>query len=201
MSQLPAEGLILDVGSCDADYLTEVGRPGRYVHRLDPRDCSGDGKPGLFYHSSLIGNALPASSYDAVLVLSTLEHIGLPCYGQMPFIQGDVLALTEIRRLLKPGGTAIVTVPAGRSKITNWYRQYSPADLRRLFRGWDATIEYWAWNGRSFEPTPESEIERFDYFDRHGPDEGAGAVAGVVACRPWPDSVVGVVTNPERRPT
>jgi SAM-dependent methyltransferase len=49
--------------------------------------------------------ALPAASQDAVLIVSVLEHLWQP-----------LETLVEIRRLLRPGGTALVNVPSWRGK-------------------------------------------------------------------------------------
>lgn len=183
LQQLPQAGRVLDVGSCEAVYLGVVQQPDRELHCLDPRDCSREVPAGaVFHHQSLIGNDLPRSSYDAVLLISVLEHIGLPCYEQVPFPGGDEAALAEVRDLLKPGAPAILTVPAGQSKIVSWYRQYSPADLRRLFADWDYRIAYWGFDGADYRPIEESDVEAFDYRERYDPQAGAGAVAGIVAC-------------------
>jgi hypothetical protein len=126
---------------------------------------------------SIIGNTLLPQSYDAVLVLSTIEHIGLPHYGQSPFPNGDLLALAEISRLLKPLGYVLVSVPAGRSQVTSWYRQYSPTDLRRLFAGWSTEITYWGYMAGKYQHIDEHDVEHFSYDYRHGAD----AVACIMA--------------------
>lgn len=184
LQQIPQSGRILDVGSCEATYLRVIQQVDRELHCLDPRDCSCDIPRGaVFHHQSLIGNTLPRGFYDAVLVISVLEHIGLPCYEQEPFPYGDRLALAEVRELLKPGAPAILTVPAGQSKVVTWYRQYSPADLHRLFDGWRHEILYWGFDGGGYRPIREDEVEQHDYRDRHDPGAGAGAMAGIMAWR------------------
>lgn len=184
LQQIPQSGRILDVGSCEATYLGVIQQVDRELHCLDPRDCSRNLPPGaVFHHQSLIGNTLPRSWFDAVLVVSVIEHIGLPCYEQEPFPHGDALALAEVWELLKPGAPAFFTVPAGQSKVVTWYRQYSPADLHRLFAGWRHEILYWGFDGRGYRPIPESEVETYDYRDRHDPGAGAGAMAAVTAYR------------------
>jgi SAM-dependent methyltransferase len=182
LQQIPQAGRILDVGSCEATYLRIIQQMDRELHCLDPRDCSGEIPQGaVFHHQSLIGNSLPRRWFDAVLVVSVIEHIGLPCYGQEPFPRGDAQALAEIRELLKPGAPVCLTVPAGQSKLMTWYRQYSPADLHRLFRGWRYEIRYWGFDGGAYHPIAEDELERHDYRDRLDDHLGAGAMAAIVA--------------------
>lgn len=182
LSQLPQFGVVLDVGSCDAMYLAAIPSSDRRLHCLDPRDCTQDIPPDVvFLQQSIIGNTLPRAFYDAILGLSTVEHIGLPCYGQKPFSGGDQLALVEFRELLRPGGRLVLTVPAGQSKISSWYRQYSPTDLEHLLVGWQSSVAYWGFDGSQYVPIPESEVTKYDYRDRYGKEAGAGAFAGIVA--------------------
>lgn len=182
LMHLPQTGTILDVGSCYATYLDSILQPDRKLHCLDPYDCSKDMPEGIVFHQeSLIGNMLPRAHFDAVLCISTLEHIGLPCYGQSPFLHGDELAVAEMWDLLKPGAPLIATVPAGTSKVMSWYRQYSPAKLYQLFQNFEAKFYYWALSNNRYEPIEEGEVERYDYRDH--PGAGAGAVAGIIAYR------------------
>jgi len=180
--QLPQSGLILDVGSCDATYLASIQQPDRTLHCMDPRDCRASIPVGAVFHGqSLIGNNLAPAHYDAVMFISVLEHIGLPSYDQDAFPDGDRLALAEVWRLLKPGCPAIISVPAGQSKIASWYRQYSTGALHQLFRGWRAEFTYWGFDGVRYQPIPETDVEEYDYRDY--PYVGAGALAGIVAYR------------------
>lgn len=185
LMQLPQSGVILDVGSCEATYLRAIQQSDRFLHCLDPRNCAGEIPPrAQFYPQSIIGNTLPRAYYDAVLMLSVIEHIGLPCYEQAPFPHGDQLALAEIWALLKPGCPLITTLPAGQAKVVTWYRQYSPAMLKQLFRGWRAEIKYWGFDGAQYHPIEEHQVEQFDYRDSpFHPTAGAGAFAGIVAHR------------------
>ncbi|PIR92499.1 hypothetical protein COU01_01435 [Candidatus Falkowbacteria bacterium CG10_big_fil_rev_8_21_14_0_10_44_15] len=66
----------------------------------------------------------PNGQFDAVLCLDTLEHI-----------RDDKLAIREIGRVLKPGGIAIVTVPAFmflwglQDEISHHFRRYTKKEL------------------------------------------------------------------------
>lgn len=182
LMQLPQKGTVLDIGSWSATYLDSIPTVDRKLHCLDPQECSDEiPSEAVFHHQSIIGNTLPRYAYDCVLLLSTIEHIGLPTYGQRPFAHGDLLTLAEVTQLLTPAGYVVVTVPAGISKITSWYRQYSPSDLQQLFRNWDAQISYWGVEDGVYTTIDESQVESFTY--RYGWDEigGAGAIAGIIA--------------------
>jgi hypothetical protein len=182
LMQLPQSGIILDIGSCDATYLRIIQQRSRILHCLDPRGCADEIPPdAVFHNQSIIGNDLPRAYYDAVLMISTLEHIGLPCYGQTPFPDGDRLALADIWSLLKPNSPLITTVPVGQAKVASWYRQYSPDDLRRLFTGWRTEISYWGYEASRYVPIAEEAVEQYDYRDTPYIGAGAGAIAGIVA--------------------
>ena len=182
LMQLPQKGLVLDVGSWSATYLESILTVDRQLHCLDPQECR-DTIPSnaVFHHQSIIGNTLPRYAYDCVLLLSTIEHIGLPTYGQRPFERGDQLTLADVAQLLTPSGYVVVTVPVGVSKITSWYRQYSPSDLHNLFRHWDAKISYWGFDDDTYTPIDESKVESYSYHYGWQAMQGAGAVAGIIA--------------------
>ena len=70
---------------------------------------------------------LPSASVDAVVLLNVLEHI-----------EDDGAAVSQMARVLRPGGIAVVEVPAGPDlydvydKYLQHYRRYRLVDLCRL---------------------------------------------------------------------
>jgi len=82
-----------------------------------------------------------AGAFDVVIASDVLEHI-----------ENDVAATLEIARVLKPGGTAIVTVPAHQWLFSqhdvaiHHFRRYSKTRLRDLLHHSDLRIRrlsYW----------------------------------------------------------
>lgn len=71
---------------------------------------------------------LPEESLEYVTALDVLEHV-----------PDDAAVVREFRRLLKDGGIAVVTVPAGMALWSDWdvalhhFRRYDRRQLRRLF--------------------------------------------------------------------
>lgn len=67
-------------------------------------------------------------SYDTVFALNVVEHI-----------QNDMLAITNCKKLLKPGGNLIILVPAFQALYNNFdkhlghYKRYTSSDLKTLF--------------------------------------------------------------------
>ena len=75
--------------------------------------------------------ALPfaPASFDAVVAVSVIEHIGIGHYGEPEAATGDRHAVRQLARILKLGGRLILTVPFGVSLTNHWMRVY---DSRRL---------------------------------------------------------------------
>ncbi|PKO01330.1 MAG: hypothetical protein CVU42_00550 [Chloroflexi bacterium HGW-Chloroflexi-4] len=73
--------------------------------------------------------------FDAVIAVSTLEHIGIPGrYGiEKLDDSGDFKAMSEIHRILKPGGKVFVTLPYGFGKSLPLNRLYNDARINTLF--------------------------------------------------------------------
>ncbi len=102
--------------------------------------------------------------YDLVVSFQVIEHI-----------DDDRLFLQEIHRVLKPGGTALITTPNRRLSLTRnpWHvREYLPEELRSLAAGIFQSVEmrgitgnekvmaYYKENKKSVE-----RITRWDIFD------------------------------------
>lgn len=70
---------------------------------------------------------LPDASVDAIVLLNVLEHV-----------EADDKAMAQIKRILKPGGVAIIEVPAGPhlydiyDKILMHFRRYTKSSLKAL---------------------------------------------------------------------
>jgi SAM-dependent methyltransferase len=61
---------------------------------------------------NLAASPLPSNSYDAMVLLNVLEHI-----------EDDAAATGHIARMLKPGGVAVIEVPAGPELFDDYDRQ------------------------------------------------------------------------------
>ena len=79
----------------------------------------------------------PDTSFDQVLLVSTLEHIGADNevygVGDEPDDTGRSAALRELRRILRPSGSLLVTVPLGEPGDYGWFRQEDVGGWIRLF--------------------------------------------------------------------
>jgi SAM-dependent methyltransferase len=129
---------VLDVGCSTSDYLADL--PGtdsdqaRHIYGLDPDAPQPIRNVGAV-KGTIVAPPFPPGSFDLILCISTVEHIGLPVYGQHEFPHGDILAMRHIRRLLTTGGRLLLTVPFGRAQVNPWFRVYDRGGLRQLTAG------------------------------------------------------------------
>jgi SAM-dependent methyltransferase len=112
--------------------------------------------------------------FDLVINCSAVEHVGLPGrYGvQAAEADGDLRVMEGLRRVLRPGGTMLISVPAGRDAVhAPLHRVYGPVRLPRLLDGFLVEREEywvkdsqnrWARNTReaalSFEAVPDYRV-------------------------------------------
>ena len=74
-------------------------------------------------------------TFDLIWCISSLEHVGMDNTG---YVQGEVgettpeAALSEMVRLLRPGGRLLITVPFGRYEDHGWFRNFDETRLQRL---------------------------------------------------------------------
>ena len=143
LKNLPLGGsvTILDVGCCGSLLPLKLAKKGYKVHGIDTRRYP-ERHPNL---TSIQGDILctpfPNGFFDVVIAVSTIEHIGLGAYRDPIHENGDVKAVQEIYRILKAGGSFIVTTPfAGEYKLAKWRgggveRYYDADTIRKLLEG------------------------------------------------------------------
>jgi hypothetical protein len=129
---------ILDIGSVESVLALHCASLGYPTYALDLR-------PYPFEHPNLdvVVSKLEEwdagdRRFDAVLCISTLEHVGLGWYGEAPEDEGaDRRALQRLGALLTDGGFLVLTVPYGTAGVDAVQRTYDAATLGALLDGWD----------------------------------------------------------------
>lgn len=128
--------VIMDVGCSSGFLLPELKRhfPSSTVIGADyvygPLDRLSTRLPGIpLLQFDLTECPLPNACVDAVVLLNVLEHI-----------EDDLRAMQQVQRVLKPGGIAVIEVPAGPQlydlydKQLMHHRRYSMIELQRKLK-------------------------------------------------------------------
>ena len=169
-------GHVLDVGCCHSRLPIALASRGYHVVGLDFQSY-------VFRHPCLQAirgdlMALPfaPASFDAVVAVSVIEHIGIGHYGEPEAATGDRHAVRQLARILKLGGRLILTVPFGVSLTNHWMRVYDSrrlADLCEPVR--TEAIEFAVARSGIWRPSSCEEAQTVDWA---GPDR---AIAMIVA--------------------
>ena len=83
-------------------------------------------------------NVLPfeTDSVNTLSCMHTIEHIGLGRYGDALDATGDLKAIKELKRVVKPGGSMLFVVPVGKPKLMfNAHRIYGYSQIIEYFSG------------------------------------------------------------------
>jgi SAM-dependent methyltransferase len=138
--------------------------------------------------------ALPVRDdyYDEAVCLSTLEHVGRDSSlytGRASSADGDFLpAVRELRRVLKPGGVLLVTVPFGRRTELGFQLQFDLAlveQVREAFQPATSRLDVFRYSASGWEVSDAAAAADAEYFDvRTAPrfDADVAAAARAVAC-------------------
>jgi ubiquinone/menaquinone biosynthesis C-methylase UbiE len=167
---------VLDVGCAGSFFPLILSSIGYDTYAVDIRNYSIlnrlEYKNFHFFKESIIKTSFPENYFDAVCAISTIEHIGLSGrYGAKEDNDGDEKALKEMTRIVKPGGTILLTIPFGRAKIIRPFTKiYDSALVSKLTSGLLLeTEEYykqdshedWYKCGKEEAETTESNIYKF----------------------------------------
>lgn len=167
VSDLPADSRVLDLGCSESPLPLQLAALGYRVTGFDFR-------PYPYHHPNLQvvqGDILKLpfepEYFDAVLSISTLEHLGIGFYTDPQEIKAaDQKGMAEIRRVLKKGGQLILTVPYGVAAMNEHQRVYGPAQLAQLLSGWQIVRQ------RFFASTEHGE-SRSNYWEEIAADQAA----------------------------
>lgn len=77
-------------------------------------------------------------TFDVAWSISSFEHDGLGMYGDPLDPEGDLKAMRNMKRVVKPGGLLFLSIPVGKDKVLfNNARIYGRARLPMLMEGWE----------------------------------------------------------------
>jgi SAM-dependent methyltransferase len=142
-SQIGNAQCILDVGTVKSDpaWIAWLENLPIEVHATDYDEPIQPFRDITFHQADLRKLPFPDDTFDKILAVSVIEHIGLhspqvlkeelPEYS----IDGDVQAVHELVRVLKKGGELIMTIPFGSHEgliLGNEARNYTPNSIKKF---------------------------------------------------------------------
>jgi SAM-dependent methyltransferase len=137
LSRLVPSGRVLEVGYAfaEAPYLAALLRSGVELVGVDLARRDVDGMETV--EADVRSLPFEERSFDQVLLVSTLEHVGADntVYGIDGELDdaGRLTALRELRRVLRSEGSLLVTVPLGEPGGHGWFHQDDVRGWTRLF--------------------------------------------------------------------
>jgi hypothetical protein len=162
----PVDARVLEIGCAEADWQTPMLalRPDLVITGIDWRACK---RPGLTIKGDVLTTEFAAESFDCVVGISSIEHIGLGHYESDPREHGgDALTMRRVARWLKPGGWAYLDVPlsmAGYQVHGTSHRSYDWAALQdRLIPKGLSLQHYWYADKKGHligEPDPTAALQ------------------------------------------
>ena len=163
---------ILDIGSGSsllAKAIGELGKGKWQVFRIDIAESNCDAR----MDARMTG--FRKEVFSQVICISTIEHIGIGINsGDDDDEDGDLKTVKEILRILKKGGSAIISVPYGKIKKLN-YRVYDRHALSRLVAvdneefSVAAKKEFYCYDAGKWKKCSQSTADRNIADDVHAP--------------------------------
>ncbi len=192
-------GRVLDAGSTlNHLHVLKRLRPRAdelHVVTLAPEERSFPQLGVSYLYSDLRELPLADGTYDRVVSISTLEHVGTDTsyYGGETKVVEDpqrelLRAVAELKRVLRPGGDLYVTVPVGRGERFDWVRSLTLAQLDEIVEAFapeSSSIDYFRYADGGWRRAERDEVAGAGYRDHFTtPAVGADGVvaAEAVAC-------------------
>ena len=159
------ERLILDLGCCESALPLELAHLGYKVVGVDQREYLISHPNFRFVQGDICQLSFPSNLFDVVVSLSTIEHVGLGFYRDRVNAQGDLAAVKEIWRVLKPGGKLLLTAPYGRP-CESWQRVYDSEGIKKLLSNFRVeNMRYYKRLGQAWVEASREEVDGLDSSD------------------------------------
>jgi SAM-dependent methyltransferase len=153
-------------------------------------------RPGVsLVYGDLRTLSLTDGYFSEVVCISTLEHVGMAqsfSYSALrPYEHATpddaLLALKEMRRVLRPGGRLLLTIPFGRREDHGWLQQFDAEGIRRLIEAFDGEVRsetYFHYQADGWHHADAEACADASYFNIHATPtiEPDGAAAARSVC-------------------
>ena len=191
------DGAVLDAGSTlNHLHVLRRLRPlmgDLHIVTLAPEERSFPSLGVSYLYADMRSLPLADGVYDRVVSVSTLEHVGLDVtrYGSNGSPAADpqaasLAAASELRRVLRAGGDALLTVPIGRPEHFGWCRTFSVDELDALIERFDPVdveVTYFRHDGGWRRAARDAVLDaRYRDHVGGGPPRNGVVAAEAVAC-------------------
>ncbi len=125
--------------------------------------------------------------FDEIVCLSTLEHVGLDnniyMSGAASGVRGEALgkspteitgsfleAVSELKRILKPGGKLYLSMPFGKQASHGWLQVFDGAMIDQIYDQFSSSsIQEWVflYTSEGWKVSNRNEAQNALYFDKH----------------------------------
>jgi SAM-dependent methyltransferase len=167
---------VLDVGCSSSLLPIWMARCGYKVWGVDVREYNERHPNFTFVREDILHTGFADSFFDVITMVSTIEHIGFGAYNDSQAGQNaDMDAMKEISRILKVGGSLLITTPYAKefTIVPGFERYYDDERLKHIFSGWNVeSLEYWKpyfriWKLRFWKPVSHSEAMQLTNLYTH----------------------------------
>lgn len=166
----PQNARVLEIGCAEADWMTPMLalRPDLKITGIDWRGCD---RPAPVVQGDVLTTGFTPKSFDCVVGVSSIEHIGLGHYKADPLhVNGDSVCMERVVEWLKPGGWVYFDVPwnpLGYEVHGTSHRTYDEQALqqRLLVPGLKEVHRWYATHAGRVVPSLEPQaLPHFDYI-------------------------------------
>jgi SAM-dependent methyltransferase len=182
-SRLPScAGNLLDAGSV-LNYEFLLNQPSLankriFISTLAPESDCYWSKGVSYVYEDLRESCFTDNYFDWVVCLSTIEHIGLD--NTMLYTQDEakresdndayLVAVRELRRVLKPGGTLFLSMPYGRRRNHGWFQVFDAEMVDRILKTFgpeDCREFHYRYQADGWVSSDREQSSDATYFDIH----------------------------------
>lgn len=106
---IPPDASVLEIGCAELDWIALARKtwPQMSITGIDMRKTKQSG----VIHGDVLTHGFTEASFDWIVSISAIEHIGLGHYQDPKHVDGDTVAMERAYRWLKPGGWMYFDVP------------------------------------------------------------------------------------------
>ncbi len=128
---------ILDIGGGESTVAFSLASMGHHVTVIEPQGYPFT-HPNLTVFEQPLEDFVTDEPFDAVVLLSAIEHFGIGAYRGNPETAetADIDAMVIAKSLIVPTGMLVLTTPYGPADQNELERTYDLDRLQRLLAGW-----------------------------------------------------------------